>query len=66
MNTVKVIVRIMNNKIPSVKFSQTDYYSSISKSIPMGAEIARLTIENSAADCTYSIDSVERIKSYDL
>ncbi|CAF3290402.1 unnamed protein product [Rotaria socialis] len=66
MNTIKVIVRIMNNKIPSVKFSQTDYYSSISKSIPMGAEIARLTIENSAADCTYSIDSVERIKSYDL
>jgi hypothetical protein len=56
----------MNNRIPSIEFSQNDYYSSVSKSIPIGAEIARLTIENSSDDCTYSIDSVERIKSNDL
>ncbi len=60
------MVRIINNPIPSIEFSQKDYYSSVSKSIPIGVEIARLTIENSANDCTYSIDTVERIKSKDL
>lgn len=49
-----------------MKFGQTDYYSSVSKSIPIGAEIAHLTIENSSDDCLYSIDTVERIKSKDL
>ncbi|CAF4174661.1 unnamed protein product, partial [Rotaria sordida] len=66
MNTIKVIIRIINNQIPIIEFSQTDYYSSISKNIPIGAEIARLTIENPSDDCIYSIDSVEKIKSYDL
>ncbi|CAF1009126.1 unnamed protein product, partial [Rotaria sordida] len=66
MNTIKVIIRIINNQIPVIEFSQTDYYSSISKNIPIGAEIARLTIENPSDDCIYSIDSVEKIKSYDL
>ncbi|UJR27505.1 hypothetical protein I4U23_008789 [Adineta vaga] len=66
MNTIKVLIRIVNNPMPSIAFSQPDYYSSISKNIPIGAEIARLTIENSANDCTYSINSVERIKSKDL
>ena len=56
----------MNNQIPTVKFGQTDYFSSVSKSLPIGAEIAHLTIENSANDCLYTIDSVERIKSKDL
>ena len=66
MNTIKVIIRLVNNRIPTVKFSQTDYYSSVSKSIPTGVEIAHLTIENSSDDCLYSIDTVERIKSKDL
>lgn len=61
-----MIVRIINNRIPSLKFGQNDYYSSVSKNIPIGAEIARLTIENSPTDCIYAINSVERIKSYDL
>ncbi len=56
----------MNNRIPTVKFSQPDYYSSVSKNIPIGAEIAHLTIESSSDDCLYSIDTVERIKSKDL
>ena len=61
-----MIIRIINNQITSVKFSQKNYYSSVSKNIPIGVEIARLTIENSSDDCVYSIDTVERIKSYDL
>ncbi|CAF3595684.1 unnamed protein product [Adineta steineri] len=66
MNTIKVIIRIINNQIPSIEFPQNDYYTSISKNIPLGAEIARLTIDNSVNDCTYSIDTVEKIKSKDL
>ena len=66
MNTIKILIRLINNQIVPIRFSQTDYYSSISKSIPIGAEIARITIDNSADDCLYSIDTVERIKSKDL
>jgi hypothetical protein len=67
MNTIKVLIRLVNNRISIMKFSQTDYYSSVSKSIPIGVEIAHLTIENSSDDdCLYSIDSFERIKSKDL
>ena len=66
MNTIKVLVRIVNNPIPTMTFAQPEYYSSVSKSIPIGAEIARLTIENPGNDCAYSINSVERIKSKDL
>ncbi|CAF1436676.1 unnamed protein product, partial [Adineta ricciae] len=66
MNTIKVLIRIVNNSVPSMEFSQRDYYSSISRNIPIGAEIARLSIENPASDCSYSIDTVERIKSKDL
>ena len=47
-------------------FSRTDYYSSVSKNIPIGIEIGRLTIENSVDNCTYDIHSVERIKSKDF
>lgn len=61
-----MIIRLINNQIPTIKFSQTDYYSSISKNIPIGVEIAHVTIENPAEDCVYSIDSVERLKSKDL
>ena len=66
MNTIKVLVRLITNPQPLVKFSQTDYFSSVSKNIPIGVEIARLTIDNGSDDCTYSIDAVERIKSTDL
>ncbi len=46
-----------------IDFSQTDYYSSVSKTIPIGIEIARLTINNRMDNCTYNIHSIERIKS---
>jgi hypothetical protein len=43
-----------------------DYYSSVSKNLPTGIEIAHLTIENSIDNCIYAIHSVERIKSKDF
>ena len=66
MNTIKVLIRLVRHQVPVIAFAQTDYYSSISKSIPVGVEIARLTIDNGAESCRYSIDAVERIKSKDL
>jgi hypothetical protein len=66
LRVVQVLVRLITNPLPVVKFSQTDYFSSVSKNIPIGVEIARLTIDNGSDDCTYSIDAVERIKSTDL
>ena len=66
MSSVQVLVRLITNPVPVVKFSQTDYFSSVSKNIPIGVEIARLTIDNGSDDCIYSIDAVERIKSTDL
>jgi len=66
MNTIKILIRLVNNQIPLRRFSQNDYYSSVSKSIPIGVEIAHLTIENPGNDCIYSIDRVERIKSRNL
>jgi hypothetical protein len=53
----------MNDQSALIHFSQTDYYSSVSKNLPIGIEIARLTIENPSDNCTYDIHSVERIKS---
>ena len=63
---LQVLIRLVRHQVPVIAFSQTDYYSSISKSIPVGVEIARLTIDNGAEGCRYSIDAVERIKSKGL
>jgi hypothetical protein len=56
----------MHDKFTLIHFSQTDYYSSVSKNLPIGIEIARLTIENPSENGTYDIHSVERIKSKDF
>ncbi|CAF0721029.1 unnamed protein product [Adineta ricciae] len=66
MNTIKIIVCIRDAQLPAIQFSQTDYYSSVSKNLPTGIEIARLTIENPLENCTYNIHSVEKIKSKDF
>ncbi|CAF0982632.1 unnamed protein product, partial [Rotaria sordida] len=66
MNTIKVIIHIINDKRSLIYFSQLDNYISVSKDIPIGTKIKRLTIENSFNNCTYNIHSVERIQSKDL
>jgi hypothetical protein len=63
MNIIRVVIHIKNDKFQLTHFSQTDYYSSVSKTIPIGIEIARLTIENGNDNCTYNIHSIERIRS---
>ncbi|UJR21665.1 hypothetical protein I4U23_024742 [Adineta vaga] len=65
-NTIKIVISIQNIQLPQIHFSQTDYYSSVSKNLPIGIEIARLTIENPFENCTYKIHSVEKIKSKDF
>ncbi|CAF4182374.1 unnamed protein product, partial [Rotaria sordida] len=61
-----VIIHIINDKRSLIYFSQLDNYISVSKDIPIGTKIKRLTIENSFNNCTYNIHSVERIQSKDL
>ncbi|CAF1202193.1 unnamed protein product, partial [Adineta steineri] len=66
MDTIKIYIHIMNDKHVLMHFSQADYYTSVSKNLPIGIEIAHLTIENPSDNCTYNIHSVERIKSKDF
>ena len=65
-SSLQVLIRLVHQRIPSINFAQTDYYNSISKSIPIGVEIARLTIDHGYKDCLYSIETVEQIKSKEL
>ncbi|CAF3379747.1 unnamed protein product, partial [Rotaria sp. Silwood2] len=66
MNTIKVIIHIINDKRSLIYFAQTDYYISVLKNITINSKITHLTIENSFDNCTYNIHSVERIQSKDL
>ena len=59
-------MNIINDKSSVIHFPRKDYYSSVSKTLPIGIEIAHLIIENPMNNCTYAIHSVERIKSKDL
>ncbi|CAF1545949.1 unnamed protein product [Rotaria magnacalcarata] len=66
MTTIKVMVHIIDDRHPLISFSQADYYTTVSRTIPIGSRITELTIENLLDNCTYHIHSAERIKSKNL
>jgi hypothetical protein len=55
------------NSTPAVvRFARADCYTTVSRNVSSGTEIARLTVDYPARDCLYKIHSVERIQSKDL